>query len=77
MEYELVYLPEKQWKGIVIPMRYTTEEYYDIQMEEKERDIRSDCRNAKRILRFFIIPKNMSFRINYTNRTGKKPLRGG
>lgn len=36
MKYELVYLPKEQWEGTVIPMRYTTEAYYDIQMEDME-----------------------------------------
>ncbi len=26
-------LPKEEWEGTVIPMRYTTEEYYDVQIE--------------------------------------------
>ena len=29
MEPEIVFLPPERWKGFPIPMRYTTEEYYD------------------------------------------------
>ena len=29
-EYEIIHLPKAQWEGTVIPMRYTTEEYYDV-----------------------------------------------
>ena len=30
MQYEIVHLEKAQWKGAVIPMRYTTQEYYDV-----------------------------------------------
>ena len=36
LEYEaedIKILPKKDWEGTVIPMRYTTEEYYDLQIE--------------------------------------------
>lgn len=32
-DYEIVYLPKEQWEGVPIPMRYTTEEYYAVEME--------------------------------------------
>lgn len=32
-EYEIIHLPKAQWEGTVIPMRYTTEEYYDVKIE--------------------------------------------
>lgn len=28
--YEIVHLPKEQWEGAVIPMKYTTDEYYDV-----------------------------------------------
>lgn len=28
--YEIVHLPKEQWEGAIIPMRYTTNEYYDV-----------------------------------------------
>ena len=34
-EYEIVYLPKAQWEGVPIPMRYTTEEYYAVEVEAK------------------------------------------
>ena len=34
MEQEIVPLPKEEWKGTVIPMRYTTEEYYDVEQTE-------------------------------------------
>lgn len=36
LEYEaedIKILPKEDWEGTVIPMRYTTEEYYDLQIE--------------------------------------------
>jgi len=34
MDYEIIPLPEEQWKGFVLPIGYTTEEFYDISVEE-------------------------------------------
>ncbi len=34
--FEIIFLPKKEWKGIPIPMRYTTEEYFDVSMEKNE-----------------------------------------
>ena len=30
----IIPLPKEQWKGTIIPMRYTTEEYYDVDMQK-------------------------------------------
>ncbi len=35
-QYKIVHLPKEQWKNVPIPMRYTTEEYYDVQMNKNE-----------------------------------------
>lgn len=32
-EYEIVHLPKAQWEGTIIPMRYTTEEYFDVSID--------------------------------------------
>lgn len=32
-EYEIIHLPKDQWEGAIVPMRYTTEEYYDVKIE--------------------------------------------
>lgn len=29
-DYEITPLPKEEWEGTIIPMRYTTEEYYDV-----------------------------------------------
>lgn len=31
MEYKIIPLPKEEWKGVPIMMRYTTEEYYDLE----------------------------------------------
>lgn len=33
-QYEIIHLPKEQWKNAIIPMRYTTEEYYDVKIEK-------------------------------------------
>ncbi len=34
--YHIIHLSKKDWEGKIIPMRYTTEEYYDVVIEEKK-----------------------------------------
>ena len=36
MSCEIVPLPREQWKGTVIPIRYTTEAYYDLELTERD-----------------------------------------
>jgi len=36
MTYEIIPLPKAEWEGTVIPMRYTTEEYYDVTIDKTE-----------------------------------------
>ncbi|MBQ4257723.1 MAG: GNAT family N-acetyltransferase [Clostridia bacterium] len=35
MEYEIVPLPKEKWKGTPVPIRYTTEEYFDLEAGEE------------------------------------------
>lgn len=35
-KYKIVHLPKDEWKHAVIPMRYATEEYYDVNVEKTE-----------------------------------------
>ena len=32
-KYQIVPLPKEKWEGTVIPMRYTTSEYFDVEEE--------------------------------------------
>lgn len=33
-QYKIIHLPKEQWKNVPIPMRYKTEEYYDVKIEK-------------------------------------------
>ena len=35
-KYKIIHLPKEQWKNTVIPMRYTTEEYYTVEIEKSQ-----------------------------------------
>ena len=30
MKYEIIHLPKEKWKGTIIPIKYTTDKYYDV-----------------------------------------------
>jgi predicted N-acetyltransferase YhbS len=34
MEYEIIHLPKEKWKGTVIPIKYTTDKYYDVNVNK-------------------------------------------
>lgn len=36
MEYEMVHLAKEEWKGYIIPIKYTTQQYYDVVVDKKE-----------------------------------------
>ena len=46
-QYKIVHLPKEQWKNVPIPMRYTTEEYYDVRIEKKGTGFCIDCKKKK------------------------------
>jgi len=33
MEYKIIHLPKEKWKGHTIPIKYTTNEYYDVEIK--------------------------------------------
>ena len=51
MGYKIVPLPKEQWKGVPIPMRYTTEEYFDLEVSEN-----ADAFEAKMVKKKFEKP---------------------
>ncbi len=51
MDYEIVELPKEEWKGTPIMMRYTTEEYFDLEIEEG-----SNAISAKMVKKKFDTP---------------------
>ena len=36
MNYEIVPLPKEKWKGTIVPIRYTTDAYYDLELTESD-----------------------------------------
>lgn len=40
MEYQIVPLPREEWKGTPIPLKYSTECYYDLEMDTDENGFR-------------------------------------
>ena len=48
MEYEIIELPKEQWKGTPILMKYTTNEYFDLEIEGAEGNRLTET--ARRIL---------------------------
>jgi predicted N-acetyltransferase YhbS len=37
MEYEIIHLPKEKWKGTTIPIGYTTDKYYDVNVNKTDR----------------------------------------
>lgn len=37
MEYDIIHLPKEKWKGTLIPIRYTTKNYYDVSVDKTEK----------------------------------------
>lgn len=46
-QYTIVHLPKEQWRGTVLPMRYTTEDYYDVRIEEEPDAYRIEMRRCR------------------------------
>lgn len=45
--YTIIELPKEKWQGTKIPMRYTTEEYYDISMKKEKDTYKIKMRKCK------------------------------
>ena len=37
MEYEIIHLPKEKWKGTIIPIKYTTDKYYDVNVNKTDK----------------------------------------
>lgn len=37
MEYEIIHLPKERWKGTVLPIKYTSKEYYDVCVQKRDK----------------------------------------
>lgn len=36
MKYEIIHLEKEKWKGYILPVKYTTKQYYDVVVNKKE-----------------------------------------
>jgi predicted N-acetyltransferase YhbS len=36
MKYEIIHLTKEKWKGTIIPIKYSTDKYYDVSMNKKD-----------------------------------------
>lgn len=48
-EYQIIHLPKEQWKNSPIPMRYTTEEYFDVRLKRVNNNFRVDLVKTKKV----------------------------
>ncbi len=46
-QYKIIHLPKEQWKNVPIPMRYTTEQYYDVKIQRDSGCFHIDLRKEK------------------------------
>lgn len=46
-DYNIVHLPKEQWEGTIIPMRYTTDTYYDVNIQKEDSGYQIDVRKCK------------------------------
>ena len=53
-QYIIIHLPKEQWKNVPIPMRYTTNEYFDVKIEKDNNGFHVDFIKT----RIIIIPIN-------------------
>jgi predicted N-acetyltransferase YhbS len=42
MEYEIMHLPKEKWKGTIIPIKYTTDKYYDVIVNKADKGFAID-----------------------------------
>ena len=42
MQYEIIYLPKDKWKGTIIPIKYTTDKYYDVLINKTDKGFAID-----------------------------------
>lgn len=42
MEYEIIHLPKEKWKGTILPIKYTTDKYYDVIVNKTDKGFAVD-----------------------------------
>lgn len=46
-QHKIIHLPKELWQNVPIPMRYTTEEYFDVKIEKADNSFRADFVKTK------------------------------
>ena len=46
-KYKIIHLPKEQWKDTIIPMRYTTNEYYNVKIHNSEKGYQVNLEKTK------------------------------
>ena len=46
-KYRIVHLPKEKWQGTVLPIGYTTQEYYDVAVDRQESGFTFTIRKKK------------------------------
>ena len=74
--FKIISLPKEEWEGVEIPMRYTTEGYYDVQIE-RDASSMSGCKERNLMNLYPITRRNMISQTNCISLTGRRPVHGG
>ena len=76
MEYQIIDLPREEWENTIVPIGYTTGEYYDITVEQKADGFVMGMKKQN-FPQSVTRRRNMIFRTGFMSRTGKKSARVG
>lgn len=69
LHYKIIPLPKEKWKGTLVPIRYTTDAYYDLELTESETAF-----TAQMVKKRFDLPvTHTPEEYNYIRITGKRP----
>lgn len=61
MEYNAIHLPKDKWKGTIIPITYTTDQYYDVSVNQVENGFRIEIDKKKFITPITHTPKEYDY----------------
>lgn len=73
LHYEIIPLPKDKWKGTLVPIRYTTDAYYDLELTEGETAFTAQMVKSALICRSRIRRRNTITRTGSIRITGKRP----
>lgn len=47
MAYEIIHLPKDKWKGTIVPIKYTTDQYYDVSVNKTDKGFTIELEKKK------------------------------